>query len=174
MWVTGARRALVPVKQVASWAAIETMEVVWDDAADLDLEFILPQVADFRRGLAEGRPPPVDKTPATTDTLHAIYPGLEERSVRIPLRLARRYRNAARAVARAKDRARLAQNEMLERAGSARIITARDPVEGRRRDGYLVRVATRSVSPRSAYTVDAVDEVHRLNQCGWARNGGPR
>jgi YqaJ-like viral recombinase domain len=171
--VRGVPRVYVPVKPIASWAPVRTyiIDAETDDAKG-DIEFMVAQAEEFTWRLAHEQPPPVDDLPETTETLRRLHPGLEDRAVLLPIGLSRRYRRALAAVNRAKRRADLARNQIMDRMGNATIGVTRDTEEGKARDDYLVRVVTRTASERPAYTVEASDgPVHRLNACGWAKGG---
>jgi predicted phage-related endonuclease len=170
MEVMGADRVDVPVLFIRPWE-VEPFTLWRDDAAERDIALLIEAAEEMLDRLDTQDPPPVDDSPATTDTLRRLYPGIEDRAAQVPVGMARRYRNAMAAARKAEARKRLALNEMLDRAGDAARIVTRDAKLGKARDGYLVRVATRTAGPRRAYTVEAAERVERTNPSGWARGG---
>ena len=162
---------LVPCQFIDPWE-LRVYRLVRDAKTVADIRLLIDYGARFMHRLEHHDPPPVDDSSAATEILHQLFPDVDERSVQVPVKLSRRYRAALASVARAKRRADLARNQLLERAGDASRIVTRDPERGKPMDGYLVKVATRTASDRAAYTVEASDgPVVRLNPCGWARGG---
>jgi hypothetical protein len=170
MAVTGADHAYVPVLFIRPWEVV-TYTLARDAAAERDIRLLIEAGEDMMDRLESGREPDPDATVATTDTLRRLYPGIEDRAVQVPIELARRYRNAGRARTKADERRNLARNEILARLGTARLAWAIDHELGKPKDGYQVRVATRTASEREAYEVPASDGPnHRTNPCGWAKS----
>jgi hypothetical protein len=108
----------------------------------------------------------VDWTPETARVLRWLHPDLEERSVRLPLEMAHRYRSARQAAARAERRLGLAVNQMRDRMGSASGAHIIDPATGQQ-----VPVVSRSrydVEPKTGVDVRGFP-VDKLNPKRWAR-----
>ena len=163
MHVRGAVRAYVVVKFMASWRT-NTYVVDLDAAAKDQIAWMVERAQWFTGLLAAGTPPPVDYRPSTTDALRRVYDGIEDREVRVPWRLALRYRAGLRAHNRVEDRRTLVKNLLLERAGNAGTVVAADPATGR-----AVTVASRTAGPRKEKIIPAAERVERLNPSGWAR-----
>jgi predicted phage-related endonuclease len=163
MKVRDADRAFVVVKIMQSWET-RTYIIDRDAEAEAELEWMTAQAEEFLDRVATRTPPPVDWLPSTTDALRAMHTGEPAGWVRVPWRMARRYKAALAAADKVKRRRGLVVNQMLDRAGDAQYIVARDPATGRD-----VRVASRTIGDRKAYEVPAQSGVHRLNPCGWAR-----
>jgi putative phage-type endonuclease len=99
-------------------------EGVIDTAAEHDLDLMRQAGAEFRARVLLGNPPDADWRPATTDALKTLHPDLDDTEAAIPVKLAARYRAACRAYKTAERRKRLAVNQIRERSGTARTITA--------------------------------------------------
>lgn len=111
------------------------------DVADVDL--MRWAAREFLADVAAERVPPVDGHRATKAALKALHPGLDDTEVTIPRYLADRYRAAKAAIDRAKARAELAENQIRDRLGAARV--ALDPAGA--------KVATRLIYDRKGYEV---------------------
>ena len=112
-----------------------------------DIEAMIVAALAFREDhILPGTPPPVDWRAPTTLALKRAYRNMDEgASVRIPVRLARRYRAAKRGHDLAKRRLGQAENEIRERLGHAQIAVTGD-------GPFPEKVAARSV-----YTPDRID-----------------
>jgi hypothetical protein len=154
MIVSQAPYALVPCLDMLRWE-VSVYRVDYDEA---DAAAIIKAGEQFTDRLVHHRPPPVDWTPDAARVLWARHPGVEDRDVRVPWGLARRYHRARRSEAAAKRRRQLAANQLLERAGTAARMVAVNP-----RTGDELTVATRQVSPRAAYSVPAHPGVQKLD-----------
>jgi putative phage-type endonuclease len=163
MDVADADHALVPVLVIPTWK-VRMFVVERDATAERDIEYMREQAEAFRARFAADDPPPIDWSPATTSTLKRLHPGpLEDRSVRIPVRLARQYRRARLAAAAADKRLAQAVNEIRNRLGNAREAVVVDGEETH-------RVLTRSIYPvaERTQTVDGY-EVDKFNPCRWSK-----
>jgi hypothetical protein len=166
MMVRGATVGFVVVKFIRSWVT-RTYQIEMDDRARAEIAWMVAEAELFVKRLETLDAPPVDWFPATTETLRRVYDGIEDTTVRVPWRMAQRYRAAIKASKLADQRKGLVVNQMLDRAGTAGTIVTRDPDTGR-----TIRVATRTASPMPGRTMKAIPRVHRMNPCGWAK--GPR
>ena len=111
------------------------------DVVDVDL--MRMAALEFLEGVETGTPPPIDGHRATTAALKHLHPGVGDREVTIPRRLAHAYQAAKAAIAKAEKRAALAENQIRARLGNGH--TAVDP------DG--AKIATRIAYDRRAYEV---------------------
>jgi putative phage-type endonuclease len=112
-----------------------------DDDAEADLIVMRLAAQQFLASLEAGEPPPLDAHPATTRTLRALHPDVEDIDVQVPAELAETYREARRTVELAQIDLSGATNELLAAIGDGR--RAVDP------DGN--KVATRIVSERRSF-----------------------
>lgn len=167
MFVTGAVLGFVVVKFMVSWET-RVYQIPMDDQARGELEWMLSEAELFTKRLLSGDEPDVDWFPATTETLKRIYDGIEDREVKIPWRLALRYRAACAAVKAAEARKGLAVNQMLDRAGNAGTIVTVDPAHPR----TVIKVASRTAGPMPERVMKAVDRVQRTNPSGWVKRTG--
>jgi putative phage-type endonuclease len=124
--------------------------VVRDDAAEADLIVMRLAAQQFLASLEGDEPPPLDAHPATTKTLRALHPTVEDADVVVPLELAATYVEARLTMELAKIDLDGATNELLAAIGDGR--RAVDP-EGR-------RVATRIVSERRSLDTKALAADH--------------
>lgn len=135
-----------------------------DEAWAVDRDLMIEAALEFRSYVDRDKPPPVDGLPATTEAIKARYPDLDpDRSVRLPVTIARKWRRAARAETKAAERKARWLNELRVRAGDAATWTTFDPGRGE------VKIASRTVRPRAAYDVEArerVDTIHPARK--WA------
>jgi YqaJ-like viral recombinase domain len=161
MALIGTDEAWEPVMDLPSGRVRRVIHLDRDDDAERDIAAILAAGEEFAGWLESGREPEVDWTPAAAATLRHLYPALEERSVRIPVRLARRY-DAARAGAKAADR-RLAQvqNEIRWRIGNATDAVTVNPASG-----DVTLVARRREYPRAGYSVPPNERVEEMRPGG--------
>jgi putative phage-type endonuclease len=120
MDVQGADTAWVPV---LFWKDrhVVTYIIERDEDIEADIEVMRIEAAGFLDRLKRDDPPPIDWSPATARALKAIHPDIDDdRSVKIPLGMARRYRKARIAKAIAKQRLGQVENEIRGRMGSAK------------------------------------------------------
>lgn len=147
MDIADSSEILIPCLFMDTWKLV-TYRIERDDDAQADIEAMRAAGEEFLDRLHDGNPPPVDWTPATTAALKTLYKDDPEGSVAIPVKLARRYRDAKAAEKRAKRRVGLATNQILDLAGNAKYITVGQRGRYRLDDS---RVASRSVSKRTSY-----------------------
>lgn len=124
--------------------------VVRDDDAEADLIVMRLAAQQFLASLETGEPPPLDAHPATTRTLRALHPDVEDRDVQVRAELAETYREARHTVELAQIDLHGATNELLAAIGDGR--RAVDP-DGR-------KVATRIVSERRSLDTKAFAADH--------------
>lgn len=120
-----------------------------DDQAERDLELMRHEAETFLHRLDQGDPPPVDSHPATTDTLKALHPDVDDVAAYIPKTLAEDYQRARRSHARAEKRKKLIENRMRDRMGRARYAFHGDQ-----------QIATRSVFPRQSVDTKRLKAEH--------------
>jgi len=168
MEVLGTNRVDIPVLFIRPWE-VRVFTLTRDARAQRDIDLLVAAGEEMMWRLENDRPPPVDATPACTDTLRKLYPGLEDRAVKVPIELARRYRGWLAHRAMAEERLNLARNEILERMGNATRAVAIDRELGRPRDGWMVKVASRTAGRVKRHTIKAKRRVDRMNPSGWAR-----
>jgi putative phage-type endonuclease len=148
--VADASEILIPCLFMDTWKLV-TYRIERDADAKADIEAMRAAGEEFLNRLHTEDPPPVDWTPATTAALKTLYKDEPDGSVAIPVKLARRYRDAKAAEKRAKRRVGLATNQILDLAGNAKYITVGQRGRYRLNDD---RVASRSVSNRTSYDHD--------------------
>jgi putative phage-type endonuclease len=169
MATTGAAEVEVPVLFIVQWEVV-IFTIKRDAKAKRDIGLLIEAGEEMRWRLEHRKEPDPDATVACTDTLKRLYP-LEERSCRVPIELARRYRATGKAARRVKARRQLAVNQMLHYGQGATSFYAVDHEDGLPRDGYQVRVASVTEAERKAYEVPASDgPVRQVNPLRWARN----
>jgi putative phage-type endonuclease len=164
MHIRRARFGFVPVLFMTTWT-VKTYLIEMGDREQAEIGWMITEAERFLQRLADRDAPPVDWRPETTTLLRKLYPGIEDRPVFVPVKIARRYRAALAAVRRAERRKTLAVNQMLDRAGPAGTIVTRD-------GGRTIKVATRTAGPMPERTLKAIERVDRFNPCGWAKGGG--
>lgn len=114
--------------------------IVRDDAAQADLEVMREAAREFLASLDGDEPPPLDSHPATTDTLKALHPDLEDVEVVVAGHLAAQYKAACADLRHAEEWKRELDNRLLRDIGDAkRAVTAAGD-----------KVATRSVFERTS------------------------
>lgn len=101
-------------------------ELPIDGDALADIAFMQERALAFLGRVEAGDPPPVDWTEDTTRALKRLHPDLEDRDVRVPRRLAARYRAAKRAKARHEERVGRYENELLAAMGAAKRATVQE------------------------------------------------
>jgi putative phage-type endonuclease len=150
MHVMGVERAWVACLFLQS-RTVRSYEVTLDAAAEADIELMIAAAEEFLRRIAEGDPPDVDWTEATSHALKQLHPDIVDREVTIPVRLATRYRRAHASLNLAKERYKLAENEIRQRLGNGRVVSdpAGNVVATRQRYDVPARVI-----PHRAYAVD--------------------
>lgn len=122
-----------------------------------DIEVLRLAAEDFIERLTKGEPPPVDGSGSSREALKHLFPGVvPDRTAIIPQSLADDYRDACFALADAKDRRDLLENQLRAEIGTARTV-----LDERER-----KVCTRSVyevgpSVRDGYTVDKLNPPRR-------------
>jgi predicted phage-related endonuclease len=155
MKIGGFTRGLIPLLDRAAGDLDGVWEIRWDDAAETDFALMLEAAENFRDLVKRDIPPPVDGLPATTRALIQRYSDLDETErVRVPWRLAVRWRRASLLEARAKARRKLYENQLRARAGTAGIWVTWDPDNGEE-----VKIATHKASPRAGFTVAPIERV---------------
>lgn len=105
-----------------------------------DIAYLRDAGLAFMERLRNGDEPEVDWTPATATALRRLHPELQDLEVAIPLGLARKWRNAAKAKARAEQRMDLCRNQIMQRMGPAKYAVVAG-LTGKR--GQPVKLATR-------------------------------
>jgi len=168
LWEAHIARApmvFMPTKFMTTWRTT-TYVIEIGDRQRAQIEWMIAEAELFMGRLARRDPPDVDWRPSTTNILRRTYPGIEDRRVRIPWRLAQRYQAGLTAQRVLEQRRGLVTNQLLERAGNAGTIVARDPATG-----HDIKVATRTAGPVKARVLPAKDRQERLNPCGWAKGG---
>jgi len=166
MMVRGAKLACVACKFMTSWRT-RFYWIELDDRARAEIAFMTGEAEAFCKRLDARDEPDVDWFPATTETLHRMHDGIEDREVRIPWALALQYRAVTAASAALRRRRGLVTNQILHRAGGAGTIVARQWNTGK-----IIRIATHTAGPVAEHTVKRQDRVHRLNPGGWAKRQG--
>ena len=150
MDVDDADEILVPCLFIATWK-VRVYKIERTSAVQSDIEYMREAAEEFLSRVQRDDPPPMDWTPATTAALKTLYAGEPGGEVAIPVKLARRYRDARIAKATADRRLGQAVNEILALAGNARVVTAGKRGRYRRDD---TRVATRTRGPRRSYDTE--------------------
>lgn len=97
-----------------------TYTVELDDAARDDLYWWVKEAERFVESIDGGDPPAIDDHAATTETLKALSPSLDDVPAPLPDELCNRYNRARRDVSNAKAAMRQVGNEMLAMMGSSR------------------------------------------------------
>src|SRR4029077_17445112 len=75
---------------------VRIYELTMDDQAEADLSLMRDEAEAFLACIAQGAAPEPDWRPATTSTLKALHPLLEDRDAYVPKRVAISYRAAIR------------------------------------------------------------------------------
>jgi len=155
---------------------LRVYQLALDEDAKQDLEVMRAAAKAFLGRIVVGVPPPVDWRPATTATLKALHPSVEDRSAEVNAMPVIRYRAACRAYKAAEQRKKLAENRLRELMGTARYAVLRGshvtdrkgvrvPEVVARRDVYDVKEHVRKAS-----TVDKLVSV----AAGTSRTGTPQ
>jgi hypothetical protein len=143
---------------------VDIFELPLDDQALRDIDIMVEAAEHMRDLVRRDVPPPVDGHPSTSEALRRRWNTVDTgRVVVVPWQTALRWRRAGQASTAAKRRGRLYGNRILAAARDAETVMSRDPATG-----ILVKVATRHVGSRAAYSVEAADQIVTLrpNQ-GW-------
>jgi predicted phage-related endonuclease len=158
--LAGTDVALLPVFDRVAADVTRMMRITMDDEANRYLEALLEGAEVFWELVTSDTPPPMDGSPATTEALRQMYPGVDrDRSVRLPTRLAARWRRASKGAKAGEERRRKYLNTAMVRAAGddgvlAGIWTVRDPG-----GGEDIKVASVSAGPRAGYTTKPKDSV---------------
>lgn len=140
----------VPVQFMMPWKLV-VFAIERNAAVEHDIDLLRQEGAEFLERVRTDRPPPVDWRPATTRALKTLHKDVEERSVRVPVKLSRRFKAARLAKASAEQRLAQAQNELRDKMGTAKYAVTVD-------QGRTVKVVTRSKSQRPYFPADVIRE----------------
>lgn len=171
--VTGADTVLIPVLFMTSWK-YATYAISRDAEVEADLKLMRAAGEEFLDRLERDDPPAIDWTAATTRALKMLHGDIEPRTVTVPESLARRYRNARRAVKRSERQLGLAQNELLHRMGSAKwAFTASGTKVVTRTQANRHSLDTKALAdrhPEIAKQFERETPVDALYPSGWSRS----
>lgn len=144
---------LVPCLFVHDWK-LRVYRIVRDSDAVKDIMLLRQAGVEFLDRVAREDEPEIDWTPATSKALKTLRPDLVEREVFINAKLARRYRAARIAVAKAERQLAQASNEIEHAAGDAKFVMAKI-------NGQPVKIATRLHYPKTGgYDIPALIAKH--------------
>lgn len=154
MDVWDADEIIVPCLFMGPWK-VRVYRIVRDAAADRFIRYMREAAQEFLQRIADDDPPPIDWTPATTRALRAIYKDEPEGETEISAALAKRYRQARRAVRKAERQMGQVTNEILAEAGDAKVIRFKDHAGSPNRGK---KIATRLKYKRHGVNADMLRE----------------
>lgn len=153
MDVADAGEIIVPTLFVGDWK-LRVYRIVRDSDAVKDIMLLRKAAVEFLDRVAHEDEPEIDWTPATTKALKTLRPELVEGEVFIKAKLARRYKAARIAVAKAERQLAQASNEIEHAAGDAKFVMAKI-------NGQPVKIATRLHYPKTGgYDIPALVAKH--------------
>jgi hypothetical protein len=160
MAILGTDVGWLPVQFLPSGKVV-TMMIERDGVVDKQIDALIEAGQEFLDMLQHEREPAVDWSPATAARIASLYP-LRNAKARVPMSLARRWKSAKRAEAKAKRAVDQCKNELRRRAEGADTIVAYDPLTAT--DRVLVK---RSGGPKAGYSVAPQEFVETMRQGDW-------
>lgn len=180
MDVADAEAVILPVLFMQKWEVV-TYVINRDADAEADMLYMREAAEEFLDRLKRDDPPPVDWTPATTRALKTMHPSVNGGSVEIPKALARKYRDARRAMEHAEKRLGACSNEILALMGEAEYAVTGTRSNSKRDVGVVVakrlvfpvtRVDTKALRakrPKIAKQFAVTKDTIQLRASTWAK-----
>jgi putative phage-type endonuclease len=139
-------RVYVPAKFMGTWRT-DLYVVERTEDTEADMRFLVAEAAAFLDSIERDAPPDIDWTPESARSLRTLQPMDKGSVYHCTVTEAKRLRAAKHSADKAKERYRLLQNKLAQKAGGAQKVVIADP----ERDGDDVTVMGRRQYPTPVF-----------------------